>query len=180
VIQEFEVMLRAAGYSRVSTNRQAIEGLSIDDQLAQIEAYCLRETLAFTMHYVDRGLSGSDEDRPELQRLIVDALTKPRPFDRIIVHSGSRLFRDAAIMELTIRRLRRAGVEVIFIVQLTTCDSTSDLDQFDEHRRLASYQRKPHCGRIRTVRLIMGLIPKCNHFCPLRYRSGHVILEAAL
>jgi site-specific DNA recombinase len=131
-------MLRAAGYSRVSTNRQAIEGISIDDQLAQIEAYCVREALAFTRHYTDRGLSGSDEDRPELQRMVADALTKPRLFDRIVVHSASRLFRDAAIMELTIRRLRRAGVEVIFITQPTTHDSTGDMVRqilgiMDEH-----------------------------------------------
>ena len=131
-------MLRAAGYSRVSTTRQAVEGLSIDDQIAQIEAYCTREELAFTTHYVERGVSGSDEDRPELQRLIADALTKPRLFDRIIIHSASRFFRDVAVMELTIRRLRRAGVEVIFITQPTTNDSNGDMFRqilgiMDEH-----------------------------------------------
>jgi site-specific DNA recombinase len=131
-------MLRAVGYSRVSTSRQAIEGLSIDDQMAQIEAFCAREGMAFISHFVDRGLSGTDEDRPELQRMIADALTKPRPFDRIVIHSASRFFRDAAIMELTIRRLRKAGVEVLFITQPTTNDSNGDmlrqmLGIMDEH-----------------------------------------------
>lgn len=131
-------MLRAVGYSRVSTSRQAVEGLSIDDQMGQIEAFCDRESLAFVSHFVDRGQSGSDEDRPELQRMLAEGTSRPRPFDRIVIHSASRFFRDAAIMELTIRRLRRAGIEVLFVTQPLSNDSHGDLTRqvvaiLDEH-----------------------------------------------
>ena len=119
--------MRAVGYSRVSTIRQVNEGLSVDDQISHIEAYCDGNSLDFVRHYVDQGVSGTDEDRPELQRLIADATVKPREFERIIVHSASRLFRDSAVMELTIRRLRKVGVEVVFITQPTTNDATGDL-----------------------------------------------------
>lgn len=94
--------------------------------------------MAFLGHFVDRGLSGTDEGRPELQRMIADVLTKPRPFDRIVIHSASRFFRDTAIMKLTIRRFRKASIEVIFITQPTTNDSNGDMFRqilgiMDEH-----------------------------------------------
>lgn len=95
---------------------------------AHIHCRIVGEALSFVSHYVDLGLSGSDEDRPELQRMIADALQSPRLFDRIVVHSASRFFRDAAVMELTIRRLRKAGVELICITQPATNDATGDLN----------------------------------------------------
>jgi site-specific DNA recombinase len=142
-------MLRRAGCIRGSTSSQAIEGLSHNDQMAQIEAFYSRVDMAFLSHLVDSGLTGSNEDRPEFKHIVADVLTKPCTFDRIIAHSASRFFRDAAIMALTIRRLCKADVGVIFITQPTTRDSNGNIFRqmlgiIDEH---ASREASKHVKR---------------------------------
>ena len=131
--------MKAVGYSRVSTGSEAETRLSITDQMRSIEAYCGTQGLEFERHYVDSGLSGTDDNRPEFQLMIADAMTKPRMFDVIVCHSASRFFRDAAVMELYVRQLRRAGVTLLFTTQTFTDDPTGDLMRqivgaFDQHQ----------------------------------------------
>ena len=61
--------MRVALYARVSTEEQALHGLSIDAQLA-----ALREAYPNGQEYVDLGISGQKpiSKRPELQRLLRD------------------------------------------------------------------------------------------------------------
>jgi DNA invertase Pin-like site-specific DNA recombinase len=56
----------------------------------------------------------------------------------IVVHSYSRFFRDGAAMELTIRKLRRHGVEVVSMTQPTGNDPSQEMMRqiigiFDEY-----------------------------------------------
>mgnify|MGYP001081887065 CR=1 FL=1 len=60
------------------------------------------------------------------------------PYDVIVVHSFSRFFRDGATMELTIRKLRRHGVEVVSMTQPTGTDPSQEMMRqiigiFDEY-----------------------------------------------
>lgn len=49
------------------------------------------------------------------------------PYDVIVVHFFSRVFRDGTTMELTIRKLRRHGVEVVSMTQPTDTDPSQEL-----------------------------------------------------
>lgn len=60
----------AALYIRVSTDFQAEEGYSIDAQKEQLAAYCTMKGLKDYEFYIDGGWSGSNIERPEIQRLI--------------------------------------------------------------------------------------------------------------
>lgn len=65
--------LTLALYRRVSTDKQADEGYSLDVQLEKLRAYS--KTLSDVKEvrdYMDDGYSGSSLDRPEMQRLIHD------------------------------------------------------------------------------------------------------------
>jgi site-specific DNA recombinase len=53
--------------------------------------------------YVEPGLSATDDRRPEFQRMIDAATTKPPAFDVILVHSFSRFFRDQFQLEFYVR-----------------------------------------------------------------------------
>jgi DNA invertase Pin-like site-specific DNA recombinase len=86
--------VRAALYLRVSTGRQADSDLSILDQRRQAKAYCTSRGWEIVADYVEPGLSATDDRRPEFQRMIDAATTKPPAFDVILVHSFSRFFRD--------------------------------------------------------------------------------------
>lgn len=61
----------AVGYIRVSTEGQAIDGVSLDAQEAKIKAYCALNEIELCSIYADAGLSGKRADnRPELQRAL--------------------------------------------------------------------------------------------------------------
>ena len=140
-------MKTAVGYYRISTKRQAEEGISLADQRDAV-AYCGANGLVLLEEYSDRGSSGRSENRPELQRMLSDARSRQTPFDCIVVFSRSRLFRNAPVAELTIRDLRKNGVEVVSVTQPSTQDETGDLVRqilgvVDEHasREIAKHVR---------------------------------------
>lgn len=107
---------RAALYMRVSTGRQAESDLSIPDQRHQLQAFCQAKGWEVTAEFVDAGLSGTDDKRPELRRLL-DMATAGPPFDVVLVHSFSRFARDHFALEFHVRRLRKHGIRLTSITQ---------------------------------------------------------------
>ena len=57
--------VRAIGYIRVSTEEQAREGISLENQRAKIEAYCSLSDLELIEVIEDAGKSGKDMKRGE-------------------------------------------------------------------------------------------------------------------
>ena len=70
---------------------------------------------------------------------MLDEATSPeRRFDIICVHAFSRFYRNGAEMELTIRKLRKHGVEVVSVTQPTGDDPSQEMMRqiigiFDEY-----------------------------------------------
>ncbi len=115
--------VRAALYLRVSTGRQADNDLSIPDQRRQAKAYCASRGWEIVANYIEPGLSATDDRRPEFQRMIDAATTKPPAFDVILVHSFSRFFRDQFQLEQLLshvldRRTERAERRKLHIAEL--------------------------------------------------------------
>lgn len=110
-------VLRAALYLRVSTGRQAESDLSIPDQRRQAASFCAARGWEVALEFVDAGLSGTDDRRPELQRLLDMATAEDAPFDVVIVHSFSRFARDHFALEYHVRRLRKHGIRLVSITQ---------------------------------------------------------------
>lgn len=82
----------AAIYIRVSTEFQAEEGYSIDAQKEQLSAYCISKGIKNYAFYIDGGWSGSNIDRPEMQKLIKDI--KEDKISHVIVYKLDRLSRS--------------------------------------------------------------------------------------
>lgn len=109
-------MIRAALYIRVSTDRQAEEGDSLDAQRATLTAWANANGYIPTVEYVDAGESATVSDRPEFQRMVADAARANRPFDAILVWKWARFARnqdDAAIYKSVFRQ--QYGVELIAV-----------------------------------------------------------------
>ena len=83
---------KVAIYVRVSTTNQAEEGYSIDEQIDKLEAYCKIKDWTVYEVYTDGGFSGSNTERPALERLIKDADKKK--FDTVLVYKLDRLSRS--------------------------------------------------------------------------------------
>ncbi len=81
------------GYARVSTERQADEGVSLEEQIRRIEGRALEQGWQIAEVFIERGISGSVPlgDRPEGARLVA-AL---QPGDVVIAAKLDRMFRSA-------------------------------------------------------------------------------------
>jgi site-specific DNA recombinase len=131
--------VRAALYLRVSTGRQAENDLSIPDQRRQAEGHCKSRGWEIVADYVEPGVSATDDKRPEFQRMIDAATTKPPAFEVIVVHSFSRFFRDQFQLEFYVRRLAKNGVRLVSITQELGDDPMSNMIRqimalFDEYQ----------------------------------------------
>jgi site-specific DNA recombinase len=131
--------MAVALYARVSTSKQADKDLSIPDQLRQLRDWCKRNGHSIGAEYIEAGASATDDKRPEFQKMVADATSKPAPFEAVIVHSLSRFFRDFIEFALYERRLNKAGVKVVSITQQTSDDSAGEMarrifSMFDEYQ----------------------------------------------
>ena len=130
---------RVALYVRVSTTRQAEGELSIPDQIKQGQDFCAVRDLDLAETFVESGASATDDRRPEFQRMIEAASTAAHPFDLVLVHSMSRFFREQFLSEMYIRKLRKAGVDLLSMTQEFADDTTGNLirqilGSFDEYQ----------------------------------------------
>ena len=82
---------RAAIYARVSTSNN---GQDPTLQTRELREYCEHRGWTVVGEYVDVGISGSKEKRPELDRLLVDA--HRRRLDVILVWKLDRFGRSLA------------------------------------------------------------------------------------
>lgn len=83
-------MNRAALYIRVSTLEQAQEGYSVGEQKERLIAYCKAKDWLIADIYVDGGYTGSNLNRPGIQKLI----SETNKFDLVLVYKLDRLSRS--------------------------------------------------------------------------------------
>lgn len=98
---------RIAIYARVST----LNGQNPAMQLAEIREYAGRRGWEISGEYVDLGVSGSKESRPQLNRMIQDA--HRRRFDAIVCWKLDRLGRSLKHLVTTIEDLAAYGVSFV-------------------------------------------------------------------
>ena len=104
--------LRVCAYARVSTDHEK-QGRSLENQ---VETYRRQITsnpdYEFAGLYIDKGLSGRSEKRPELQRMMKDA--RAGKIDLIITKSVSRFARNTVLLLKYVRELKELDVGVLF------------------------------------------------------------------
>ncbi|TXN04963.1 recombinase family protein [Methylobacterium sp. WL103] len=101
------------GYARVSTDRQANEGESLDVQRRTIEGYAMMNGLALDAMFIERGVSGSKPlgERPEGAKL----LAALGPGDVVITAKLDRMFRSSLNALDVLAKLKARGVSLHMI-----------------------------------------------------------------
>ena len=87
-------MIKAIGYVRVSTDRQAEEGISIEMQIHKIEQYCELYNYQLVEIISDAGYSAKSTNRPGLKNLL--QIINSDQADALIVYKLDRLTRCLA------------------------------------------------------------------------------------
>ena len=106
-------MPTAAIYARVSTDRQAEQGYSIETQIAACEKYAADLGAATVTQFVDDGYSGAYLDRPRLDALR-DAL-RAKIYDVVIVYTPDRLARRLSHQLLLTEEIEKSGAVLHFV-----------------------------------------------------------------
>jgi DNA invertase Pin-like site-specific DNA recombinase len=99
---------RVAIYARVSTNGN---GQSPEMQLRESREYCERRGWPVAGEYVDTGISGAKDRRPELDRLMSDA--HKRRFDVVAVWKFDRFARSVSHLLRALDTFRVLGIEFV-------------------------------------------------------------------
>lgn len=99
--------MRAAIYARVSTNN----GQDPTMQTRELVEYCQRRGWQLAGEYVDIGISGTKERRPELDRMMADA--HRRRFDVVAVWKFDRFARSVSHLLRALETFRALGIEFV-------------------------------------------------------------------
>jgi DNA invertase Pin-like site-specific DNA recombinase len=99
---------RAAIYARVSTSNN---GQSPEMQLRELREFCERRGWSVCEVYVDVGISGSKENRAELNRLIADA--HRRRFDTVVVWKFDRFARSVSHLLRALETFKALGIDFV-------------------------------------------------------------------
>lgn len=98
-------------YIRVSTDRQAKEGDSLDEQESELKKFCDYRNFHIRHIYIERGKSGGNTKRPEYQKLLKDISSKKA--DAIVVKKLDRLSRSLLDFEQLMTMMQNSEVEFI-------------------------------------------------------------------
>lgn len=101
------VRTRAAIYARVST----LAGQSPQMQLDVLREYAARRELVVAAEFVDHGVSGARDHRPELDRLMAGA--RQRAFDVVLVYRFDRFARSVRHLVTALDEFQALGVEFV-------------------------------------------------------------------
>ena len=132
-------MQRAVGYIRVSTEGQAVDGVSLDSQRSRIEAWCLANEFELAGVFVDAGISGSRADnRPELQAALT-AVAQCK--GALIVYSLSRLARSTKDTIAISDRISKAGADLVSLSEKIDTTTAAGKMVFQMLAVLAEFER---------------------------------------
>lgn len=107
-------MKKCALYARVSSNEQ-VKGFSIDAQLESGHNFATQRGWSVASEYVDAGLSGTTDERPQFKQMIREALSGQ--FEIIVVHAFDRFSRNIEDAVVYKSLLRRDEVQVVSVTE---------------------------------------------------------------
>ena len=137
--------MRVALYARVSTADQACE-----NQLLELRRYVAARGWAIYREFIDAGVSGAKERRPELDELVRDA--KRRRFDAVVCWRLDRLGRNLRHLVTLLEELQSLGVAFVSLGEGIDCTTPAGKLQLHILAALAEFERE----RIRE-RVLAGL-----------------------
>jgi len=127
---------KALAWARVSTDMQEERGLSLPEQLKQIQEYAVKMDIEIVEEFHEAASAYKTRaKRPEFDRMLARA-RDDSDISVILVHDLSRFSRDSINAQTLIRDLRRAGVEVLSVSD-PVIDRESVAGVYMEHILLA-------------------------------------------
>lgn len=135
---------RVALYARVSTHN----GQDPEMQLAELREYAARRGWTISSEYVDEGISGTTESRPQLNRLMTDA--HRRNFDAVLVWKIDRFGRSLKHLVNALADLSAYGVAFVSLRDNLDLSTPSGRLMFQIIGAMAEFERSLIQERVRA------------------------------
>ncbi len=137
--------MRTALYARVSTSDK---GQDPEMQLRELREFCQRRDWTISGEYVDVGVSGSKDSRPELNRLVADA--KRRKLDAILVWKLDRFGRSLKHLVNSLAEFESLGVAFISLKESLDLTTPAGRLMFGIISAMAEFERDLIRERVRA------------------------------
>src|ERR1700687_4272076 len=145
VVRGADLDRRAVLYSRVSTLHH---GQDPEVQSREIREYCQRRGWPLVGEYVDIGISGAKERRPQLDRLIADA--HKRKFEVVVVWRFDRFARSVSHLLRALENFRALGIEFVSLSEQVDTSTPTGKMVFTVLGAVAELERSLIAERVRA------------------------------
>jgi DNA invertase Pin-like site-specific DNA recombinase len=136
--------MKVAIYARVSTNN----GQDPEMQLRELREYCERRGWTVLREYVDAGISGAKEKRPELDRLVADA--HRRHFDTVVVWRFDRFARSVSHLLRALETFNALGIAFVSLSEQVDTSTPAGKLVFTVLGAVAELERSLIAERVRA------------------------------
>lgn len=115
---------RAIGYMRVSTDAQAGEDrYGLEEQKEAIMEYASKNRIYIIDWFIDKGVSGTVEDRPAMNQLLYSDIGNP-PIEYVIVAKSDRVARDIKLYYYYLMLMEKKGMKLVSVSEPVVDDGT--------------------------------------------------------
>jgi DNA invertase Pin-like site-specific DNA recombinase len=136
---------RVALYARVSTLNH---GQDPGVQLRELRAYCERRGFEIVGEYVDKGISGSREQRPALDKLM--AVCRKRLVDAVVVYRYDRFARSLRQLVNALEEFNSLAIDFVSLHEGVDTSSPNGRLFFGIFASIAQFERELIRDRVRS------------------------------
>jgi DNA invertase Pin-like site-specific DNA recombinase len=137
--------MKAALYARVSTKNH---GQDVTMQTRELLEYCERRGWIVAGEYIDAGICGAKESRPELNRLMADAHF--RKFDVVVVWKFDRFARSVSHLLRALETFNSLGIAFVSLSEQMDTTTPAGKMVFTVLGAVAELERSLICERVRA------------------------------
>jgi DNA invertase Pin-like site-specific DNA recombinase len=137
--------MRAAIYARVSTTNH---GQDVSMQTRELREYCKRRGWEIEGEYVDAGVSGAKERRPQLDALLIAC--RKRRVDAVVVYRYDRFARSLRQLVNALEEFRSLGIEFISLHEGVDTSTPNGRLVFGIFASIAEFERELIRDRVKS------------------------------
>ncbi len=137
--------MKAAIYARVSTSNH---GQDPHVQTRELREHCVRRGWEIADEYVDSGISGTKERRPQLDRLLADC--RRRRVDIVLVYRYDRFARSLRHLVNALEEFRALGIDFISLHEGVDTSTPNGRLVFGIFASIAEFERELIRDRVKS------------------------------
>jgi DNA invertase Pin-like site-specific DNA recombinase len=137
-------LTRVAIYGRVSTNHSQ----DVTVQTRELEQFIKARAWSLLDSYLDVGISGNKDRRPEMDRMMADA--RRRRFDVVLVYRYDRFARSLRHLVNALEEFRSLGIEFVSLHEGVDTTTANGRLVFGIFASIAEFERELIRDRVRS------------------------------